>query len=120
MVARLTLLLWLAAGCFAQPLRIVSTAPSVTETLYALGLGDRVVVMNEGRIQQIADPHTIYTRPVNVFVAKFIGEANLLEATLLGRDGAICELEIIPEEGRAPLHLRATGGDGAARGGKVF
>ena len=86
----------------------------------ALVMSDRVVVMNEGRIQQIADPHTLYTRPVNVFVAKFIGEANLLEATLLGRDGAICELEIIPEEGRAPLHLRATGGDGAARGGKVF
>jgi iron complex transport system substrate-binding protein len=43
MVARLAILILLASGCFAQPRRIVSTAPSITEMLYALGLGDRVV-----------------------------------------------------------------------------
>ncbi|MBP1777424.1 MAG: Vitamin transporter, B12-binding component BtuF [candidate division NC10 bacterium] len=43
MVARLAILILLASGCFAQPRRIVSTAPSVTEMLYALGLGDRVM-----------------------------------------------------------------------------
>jgi iron complex transport system substrate-binding protein len=43
MVARFAILLLLAAGGFAQPRRIVSTAPSITEMLYALGLGDRVV-----------------------------------------------------------------------------
>ena len=86
----------------------------------ALVMSDQVVVMNEGRIQQIADPHTLYTRPASVFVAKFIGVANLLEATLRGRDGAICELEVIPGAGHAPLHLRAIGGEGAARGAKVF
>ena len=87
----------------------------------ALVMSDRVVVMDGGRIQQIADPHTIYTCPANVFVAKFIGVANLLEATLLGRDGAICELEVIGGVDRgAPLHLRATGGEGAVRGAKVY
>jgi len=44
MVIRLILIFWLAAAAFAQsPQRIVSTAPSITELLYALGLGDRIV-----------------------------------------------------------------------------
>ena len=43
MVAKLALLVLLAGVGFAQPRRIVSTAPSITEMLYALGLGDRVV-----------------------------------------------------------------------------
>lgn len=43
MVARLALLLLLSVAAQAQPRRIVSTAPSITEMLYALGLGDRVV-----------------------------------------------------------------------------
>ena len=43
MVARFAILSLLAVGAFAQPRRIVSTAPSITEMLYALGLGDRVV-----------------------------------------------------------------------------
>ena len=43
MKTRRALLLLIAASLFAQPQRIVSTAPSITELLYALGLGDRVV-----------------------------------------------------------------------------
>jgi iron complex transport system substrate-binding protein len=43
MVARFAILLLLAVGAFSQPRRIVSTAPSITEMLYALELGDRVV-----------------------------------------------------------------------------
>jgi iron complex transport system substrate-binding protein len=43
MVAKLAFIVLLAAVGFAQPRRIVSTAPSITEMLYALGLGDRVV-----------------------------------------------------------------------------
>jgi iron complex transport system substrate-binding protein len=43
MVIRLIWFLLLASACLAQPRRIVSTAPSITEMLYALGLGDRVV-----------------------------------------------------------------------------
>jgi iron complex transport system substrate-binding protein len=42
MVARLAILVLLAVGAFSQPRRIVSTAPSITEMLYALGLGDSV------------------------------------------------------------------------------
>jgi multiple sugar transport system ATP-binding protein len=36
-------------------------------------MGDRIVVMNAGQIQQIADPITLYNRPANRFVAEFIG-----------------------------------------------
>ena len=49
----------------------------------ALTLSDTVVVMNEGRIQQIGTPTDIYNEPVNSFVADFIGESNILNGTML-------------------------------------
>jgi spermidine/putrescine transport system ATP-binding protein len=44
----------------------------------ALTLSDRIAVMNQGRIEQLADPRTLYERPATVFVAGFIGTSNLL------------------------------------------
>lgn len=44
----------------------------------ALTLSDRIAVMNRGRIEQLADPRTLYERPATVFVAEFIGTSNLL------------------------------------------
>ena len=49
----------------------------------ALTLSDTIVVMNEGRIQQIGTPADIYNEPVNSFVADFIGESNILNATMI-------------------------------------
>ncbi len=49
----------------------------------ALTLSNRVVVMNEGRIQQIGTPTDIYNEPQNCFVADFIGESNILSATMI-------------------------------------
>ena len=49
----------------------------------ALTLSDRVVVMNEGCIQQIGTPTDIYNEPQNCFVADFIGESNILSATMI-------------------------------------
>ena len=48
----------------------------------ALTMSDKVVVMNEGEIQQIGSPEDIYNEPKNVFVAKFIGESNIIEAIM--------------------------------------
>jgi multiple sugar transport system ATP-binding protein len=50
----------------------------------AMTLGDRVVVMRGGHIQQVGDPQTLYDKPVNLFVAGFIGSPamNFLPATL--------------------------------------
>jgi ABC-type Fe3+/spermidine/putrescine transport system ATPase subunit len=52
----------------------------------ALVMSDRVAVMNEGRIAQIGSPKTLYDTPANRFVASFVGEANLLEATIVGKE----------------------------------
>ena len=49
----------------------------------ALTLSDTVVVLNEGRIQQIGTPVDIYNEPVNCFVADFIGESNILKGRML-------------------------------------
>ena len=49
----------------------------------ALTLSDTVVVMNEGKIQQIGTPADIYNEPVNCFVADFIGESNLFNGTMV-------------------------------------
>ncbi|MBR6034505.1 MAG: polyamine ABC transporter ATP-binding protein [Paludibacteraceae bacterium] len=49
----------------------------------ALTLSDRVVVMNEGKIQQIGTPTDIYNEPQNCFVADFIGESNILSGTMI-------------------------------------
>lgn len=48
----------------------------------ALSISDRIAVMKKGEIQQTARPHTIYTRPYNVFVSTFIGHSNLFHGTI--------------------------------------
>jgi putative spermidine/putrescine transport system ATP-binding protein len=48
----------------------------------ALVMSDRVVVMRDGRIEQVAKPRDLYARPANRFVASFVGEANLLRCTV--------------------------------------
>ncbi len=50
----------------------------------AMVASDRIVVMNQGRIEQIADPFALYNRPQTRFVAGFIGRTNFLEGTLAG------------------------------------
>jgi spermidine/putrescine transport system ATP-binding protein len=49
----------------------------------ALSMSDTVVVMSEGRIQQIGTPVDIYNEPKNAFVADFIGESNILDGLML-------------------------------------
>jgi spermidine/putrescine transport system ATP-binding protein len=53
----------------------------------ALTMSDRIGVMSSGKLLQVGTPHDIYERPVNRFVADFIGETNFVEATL-AQDGA--------------------------------
>jgi multiple sugar transport system ATP-binding protein len=69
-----------------------------TTTLYvthdqveAMTMGDRVAVMRKGELQQVADPQTLYDRPVNLFVGGFIGSPamNMIEATLERADGTL-------------------------------
>jgi multiple sugar transport system ATP-binding protein len=69
--------------------RVGKTSVYVThDQAEAMTLGDRVAVMNEGRIQQIAPPQTVYAQPANRFVAGFIGEPpmNFFDVTLHERN----------------------------------
>ncbi len=54
----------------------------------ALSISDRIAVMNEGRIEQVASPAELYDRPATRFVAGFIGTMNLLSGRALG-DGRV-------------------------------
>ncbi len=49
----------------------------------ALSMSDTVVVMNEGKIQQVGSPTDIYNEPKNAFVADFIGESNIVDGVML-------------------------------------
>ncbi len=54
----------------------------------ALTMSDRIAVMNSGKVEQIGSPEEIYDHPASVFVAGFIGSANLWSGTLDSRDAA--------------------------------
>ncbi|RDV05301.1 sulfate/molybdate ABC transporter ATP-binding protein [Undibacter mobilis] len=80
----------------------------------ALELADRVVVMSQGRIEQVGTPDEIYDRPVSPFVFSFIGEACELPVTIAGRrisfDGAPIDIEnTAVADGPARLMIRPNG-----------
>ena len=73
-------------------LRLQTTMIYVThDQTEAMTMGDRIVVMNEAVIQQVADPMTLYDHPGNRFVAGFIGSPpmNFMDGTLTRIDGAL-------------------------------
>ena len=60
----------------------------------ALAVSDRIFVMNEAVIDQEGTPRQLYEEPVNLFVADFIGDANIVKAQILKIEGANAEVEI--------------------------
>jgi spermidine/putrescine transport system ATP-binding protein len=64
----------------------------------ALSMSDRVVVMNEGCIEQIGTPRNIYEKPASLSVAKFIGAANIFDAQILN---AFDESIVVEIEGKS-------------------
>ena len=83
----------------------------------AMTLADRIVVLSEGRIEQIGAPMALYERPDNLFVAGFIGspKMNFLEAEIVSgtSEGATVRLSSGEQSGRG----RGRGGDAAGREG---
>jgi multiple sugar transport system ATP-binding protein len=72
--------------------RLAKTIVYVThDQVEAMTMADRVVVMNGGRIEQSADPITLYEKPSNLFVAGFIGapSMNFIHGEIVARDGAL-------------------------------
>jgi putative spermidine/putrescine transport system ATP-binding protein len=59
----------------------------------ALVMSDRIAVMNKGRIEQIADPITVYRRPATEFVLGFVGLSCRLPGRVIGRDGGCAIIE---------------------------
>ncbi|KJZ22682.1 ABC transporter ATP-binding protein [Tritonibacter mobilis] len=60
----------------------------------ALTMSDRIAVYNDGRIQQIADPTTLYEAPDNAFVASFLGDTNMLRGTVAAVSGQRAQIEL--------------------------
>lgn len=60
----------------------------------ALSMSDRVVVMHDGRIEQIGTPREVYEEPSNMSVATFIGEANIFDTKILAADPKTLTVEI--------------------------
>lgn len=60
----------------------------------ALSMSDRVVVMQEGCIEQIGTPRQVYEDPQNLAVAKFIGEANIFDSEIMSIDGKQITVDI--------------------------
>ncbi|MEU6497322.1 ABC transporter ATP-binding protein [Streptomyces sp. NPDC046984] len=60
----------------------------------ALSVSDRVAVMNQGRVHQVGTPNEIYEHPADLFVADFVGTANILDATVTEADGTHAVLHI--------------------------
>jgi multiple sugar transport system ATP-binding protein len=67
----------------------VTTVYVTHDQVEAMTMGDKVAVMRKGELQQVADPQTLYDRPVNLFVGGFIGSPsmNMVEAKLEARNG---------------------------------
>jgi iron(III) transport system ATP-binding protein len=61
----------------------------------AMALSDRIVVMHQGRVVQVGTACDVYRRPVNAFVADFIGKANLLPARVVGVFSDRLDLEVL-------------------------
>jgi multiple sugar transport system ATP-binding protein len=67
----------------------VTTIYVTHDQVEAMTMGDRVAVMRKGELQQVADPQTLYDRPVNLFVGGFIGSPamNMLDASIERSNG---------------------------------
>jgi len=96
--------------------RLKATMIFVThDQIEAMTLGDRIVIMRDGLIQQAGKPLDLYDHPANIFVASFIGspEMNLVDGDLVVRDGQLemraGDLAVgIPERGLAKSERAVT------------
>ncbi len=67
----------------------------------AMVMSDRIAVLRDGIIEQVADPETLYEEPQSSFVARFIGENNRLQGRVVEVNGDICKVDVEGESIRA-------------------
>lgn len=90
-------------------LRDILTSQGITalyvthDQMEAFAVADRIAVMNEGRVEQVASPVALYERPANAFVARFLGFRNLVPGRMLGGGHVLSGVgEFAPEGPRPP------------------
>jgi len=71
----------------------------------ALSMSDRIAIMREGRIEQLADADTVYARPASAYVAAFVGQQNFFRGALTGGDAVASPHVLV----RASAPLAGTG-----------
>ncbi|MGH8900602.1 MAG: ABC transporter ATP-binding protein [Egibacteraceae bacterium] len=64
----------------------------------AMAMSDRIVVMNDGRIEQVGMPTEVYEQPVSLFVADFIGQVNVLEVEAKQTAGGMVTVDVLDQE----------------------
>ncbi|MCC6303561.1 MAG: ABC transporter ATP-binding protein [Rhodobacteraceae bacterium] len=87
--------------------RLSATIVFVThDQAEAVTMSDRIAVLNKGRLVQLAPPATLYKEPVNTFVARFLGEANLIEGIVDSHDGEYVRLTTTTGHGLLAMSKR--------------
>jgi ABC-type Fe3+/spermidine/putrescine transport system ATPase subunit len=76
----------------------------------AMSMSDRIMVLRDGRVQQVGTPTELYLNPTNVFVASFMGPANLLSGELVN---------VPPQAATASLKLDSDVGEGLVMTGRI-
>ncbi len=91
------------------------------DQIEALTIADRVAVMQDGLIEQVASPHEIFSQPSNVFVAGFIGtpQMNLIEARLSGAEDGIATVSMLGQQVALPVGEAAAGAVDRLRNGAL-
>jgi len=101
--------------------RLGITSVYVThDQVEAMSISDVVVVMNAGRVEQVGPPLEVYARPVNRFVADFIGKVTFLEATLRLGPGADSNANVAAEVEVGGVHWPLPGPPQATDGQPVM
>lgn len=78
-----------------------------------MSMSDRIAIMNHGRIYQVGPPGEVYERPANPFVGRFLGEANLIEGTIMAEASEVARLRLPSgQELRAPRNNSCVAGRG--------
>ncbi len=74
----------------------------------AMSLSDRIVVMRQGRIEQVAPPEIVYRHPESMFVADFIGQANFIDvadaAVSVGESASVARVQVFGKTVEVPSH----------------
>jgi iron(III) transport system ATP-binding protein len=92
--------------------RLNITSVYVThDQVEAMALSDRIVIMNEGRIEQMGAPEEVYRRPKTRFVADFIGRANFIEARVEAAQNQTVTVTMLGQTVTLPIGFAARAGD---------